>query len=151
MTFEELERKLPSGFHDAHFHNLRIDYLNGTAVLHMALDFGDYDDTENGIYREDYRAAKLLVSGLCFCSIDPPNTKGWFAPNRRYVSRGRPLDVRGDSGKPGTRIPLEALSQTPPPGVSVYRFFVDDWNSFIIIAAKDVQISWLDGGSTIEE
>jgi hypothetical protein len=144
-TFEEIDNEF--GFHDAFMHDLRIDFVNGTAVLHMALDFGDPD----GPKREDYRVAKLQVSGLCFCSIDPPHTGGWDAPNRRYMPRGYPLGVGGDSGKPGTRIPLEALSQTPPLGISVYRFFVHDWNSFIIIAAKDVQISWLDGGAPIEE
>ncbi len=149
MTFEELERELPSGFHDDFLHDLKIDLVNGTAVMHMALDYGDYNDT--GPSKEDYRAAKLQVTGLYFCSIGPPSPDTGLALNREYVPRGYPLCVKGDSGGPGTMIPLEPLLHNPPPGITVYRFFVEDWRSCIIIAARDVQITWLDGGETTEE
>jgi hypothetical protein len=133
MTFEELDNGLPNGFHDAKLSGLRIDYVGGSAVLVLALDFGSPD----GSKQQDYRMGELRVSGLYFCSIDPPD------PRYRYVPRGIALDVSGDPAKPDTFPALEALSRTLPPGVSCYRFFVHDWNSFINIAAKDVEIAWI--------
>ncbi|MBZ5600162.1 MAG: hypothetical protein LAN83_17790 [Acidobacteriia bacterium] len=137
MTFEELENELPNGFHDAQLHSMRTDYVSGSAVLRMALDFGNPD----GPKREDYRIGELRVSGLYFCVIDPPD------PSYRYVPHGTALNVSGDPAKSDTFPALEGLYRTLPPGVSCYRFFVHEWNSFINIAARDVQVSWIEEGS----
>jgi hypothetical protein len=137
MTFEEFDHELPNGFHDAKLHDLSIDYVRGSAVLRMELDFGDPD----GLKTEDYKDGILRVSGLCFCSIDPPSH------DHPYIPDGAPLNVSGDPAKPDRFPSLEELSRTLPPGVSCYRFYVNEWNSFINIAAKDVQISWVDEGT----
>ena len=137
MTFEELDHELPNGFHDAKLHNLRIDYVGANMVLRTELDFGNPD----GPKREDYRVADLRVSGLYFCSVDPPD------PNYRYVPHGVALNVSGDPAQPDTFPALEKLSLTLPPGVSCFRFFVNEWNSFINIAARNVQVSWVETGT----
>jgi hypothetical protein len=137
MTFEELDNKLPNGFHDAELHTVRIDYVGGSAVLRMAFDFGNPE----GSKREDYRTGDLRISGLYFCVIDPPD------PTYRYVPHGSALNISGGRAKPDTFPALEKLSRTLPPGASCYRFFVHEWNSFINIAAKDVQVSWVDEGA----
>ncbi len=141
MTFKELDHELPNGFHDAILHDLRIDYLRGSAVLRMELDFGDPD----GPKPEDYRSGEVKVTGMCFCSIDPPSH------DHPYVPDGYPLNVSGDPAKPDRFPAFEELSRTLPPGVLCYRFYVDEWNSFINIAAKDVQISWVDEGTRAVE
>lgn len=133
MTFDELDNELPNGFHDAELHSLKIDYVSGAAVLRMALDFGDL----HGPKREDRRMGELRLSGLYFCVIDPPD------PSYRYMPDGTPMNVSGDTAEPATFPALTELSRTLPPGVSCYRFFVHEWNSFINIAANDVRISWL--------
>ncbi len=137
MTFEELDNQLPNGFHDAELHSVRIDYVHGTMTLHMSFWVGDL----KGPNREEYRAGELRITGLYFCAIDPPD------PECRYVPHGSALNVSGDRAKPDTFPALEKLSQTLPPGVSCYRFFVHEWNSFINIAAKDVQVSWIEEGA----
>ncbi len=134
MRFEELDNKLPNGFHDAKLHDLKIDYLRGTVVLRMALDFGN----PNGPKQTDYRIGELRVSGLSFCSIDAPD------PGYNYLPHGSALNISGDMAKVDTFPELEELSGTLPPGVSCYRFFVNEWNSFIYIAAKDAQIFWIE-------
>jgi hypothetical protein len=139
MTFEELDNEF--GFHDAKLHELRIDYVNGTAVLRMALDFGDPD----GPKHEDYRVGILRVSGLCFCAISPPD------PDCQYMPDGSPLSVAGYAADTDTFPALKELSRTLPPGVTCFQFFVHEWNRFFNIAAKDVQISWLDEGGATDE
>jgi hypothetical protein len=133
MTFEELDKLLPNGFHDAQIHDLKIDYMIGSAVIRMTFDFG----SPKGPKPEDYRTGELRVSGLFFLTIDPPD------PSYPYVPDGCALNVSGDPAKMDTFPALETLAQTFPPGVSCYRFFVNEWNSFINIAAKDVQVSWI--------
>jgi hypothetical protein len=137
MTFEELDKELPNGFHDAKLHDLRIDYVGGSAILRMGLDFGSYDRSNS----PDYRIGELRVSGLHFCSIDPPSD------DHPYVPHGFALNVAGYPTTLDTFPALEGLSRTFPDGVMCFQFYVHEWNSFINIAAKDVQISWTDEGT----
>ncbi len=136
MKFEELENMLPNGFHDAEIHDLKIDYIGGSAVIRMGFDFGN----PNGPKREDYRIGDLQISGLYFLSIDPPD------PKYPYVPDGCSLNVSGDPAKVDTFPALEKLSQSFPSGVSCYRFFVNEWNSFINIAAREAQVYWVTEG-----
>jgi hypothetical protein len=129
MTLEELESDLPNGFHDARLYGIEVDYMGGNAILHIAFDFGDPD----GPIQEVYRIGELRITGLSFCSIDPPY------PHSRYVPHGVALNVSGDTATPDTFPAIEELSKAFEAGVSCYRFFVHEWNSFINIAAKDVQ------------
>ena len=134
MTFEELEDKLPNGFHDAELYDIQIDYVGGSMTLGMSFWVGSMGAPN----QEEYRPGELRITGLSFCVIDPPD------PTYQYVPNGSALNVSGDRAKPDSFPELEKLSRTLPPGVACYRFFVHEWNSFINIAAKDVQVSWTD-------
>jgi hypothetical protein len=137
MTFKELENELPNGFHDAELQEMRIDYVGGSITLRMSFWIGSMAAPN----REEHRLGELRITGLYFCVIDPPD------PNGRYVPDGGALSVSGDPAKPDTCPALEGLSRTLPPGVACYRFFVHEWNSFINIAAKDVQVCWIEEGA----
>jgi hypothetical protein len=134
MTLDELDHQLPNGFHDAELHDLKIDYVHRTMTLRLAIDFGNPD----GPKREDYRLGELLVTDLFFCSIDPPD------PNHGNMPGGSPLSVSGDKATADTLHNMEAIIRNIPSGASCYSFFVYDWNSFITIAARDVQLRWIE-------
>ena len=72
MTLEELDHNLPNGFHDAEIFSFGLDYVAGTAKFRMNLLVGWPDDPEPE--RQAYQEATLVVSGLCFCAIDPPSS-----------------------------------------------------------------------------
>ena|ERR1700690_1094945 len=133
MTFEDLNSELPNGFHDARLHGIVIDYVAGSMSLRLDVWVGNLDGPD----RETYRAAELRVAGLCFCSIEVPD------PRYPYMPDGSPLDVSGDAADSRTLAALEQLSRTLPSGTSCYRFFVQDWNSFIHVAAKEFQVHWI--------
>ena len=133
MTFEELERELPNGFHDAHLLSLSVDYVSGTAELRMDLLFGTPESADP----EEYRAAVLRITGIHFFSIGPPDSTYSFVPD------GRPLWLLGGEAKSDPLPGFDKLMAKLPKEVSCFRFFVDQWNSFIHIAARDVQFSWL--------
>lgn len=136
MTLDELDKKLPNGFHDAHIFSINLDYVAGTAELHLSLWVGSMDDPPPA--REEYHEASLLVTGLCFCSIEPPY------PSYPFIPHGLPVTVSGDPAKSDHLPSLTDLSARCPAGTWYYRFFVNDWNAFIHIAARDAEFDWIE-------
>jgi hypothetical protein len=131
MTFDEWDHELPNGFHDARISNIEIDYVRGLMTLKMGL----LTEVEQG--EVDHCAeAVVLVSGLQFCSIGAP-----FA-TYPYQKRAA-ITVSGDPAKSDHLPELNGLTATFPKNTTCYRFFVHDWNSFIYIAAVDVQVRWV--------
>ena len=134
MTFDDLDRELPNGFHDARIFRIGVDYGARTATLDMSFWTGDQDCSN----RDEYRDGTLQISGLLYLSIEPPDPAYPFmqSGSALYVS-GYPED--GEAFPPGS-----ALVAVMPADATGYRFFVNDWNSFIHIAASDVKLSWAD-------
>ena len=132
MTFEELDQTLPNGFHDAQIRRVAIDDRAGIVTLDMGLWVGKLGSPN----QEEYQHATVTASGLAFCSIDAPDSTYPYLPD------ASPVSVSGDTAKLDHLPELAKLQPTFPEGVLCYRFFVNDWNSFIHIAAKDVQIVW---------
>ena len=135
MTLDELNQNLPNGFHDAKLFSIQLDYVAGTAVLHLSLHVGRPEDPESE--RERYQEATLNLNGLCFCSIEPPDPRYHFLPN------GKPTPASGDPAKADHLPSLPALSEQLPQDAWCYRFFLDNWNAFIHVAARNAEIRWI--------
>src|SRR5487761_741607 len=131
MTFEEAEKTLPNGFHDAKIVNITLDYPSNILVMTLKILVGIPGQSD----QEEYGSAKLTAKDLYFCFIDPPDPTYPFRPN------GKALGVCGAPESRESPV-IESLLRKLPEGVSFYRFFVDRWNSFIHVAASDIQISW---------
>jgi hypothetical protein len=137
MTFEELDQALPNGFHDAKIEKIAVDYAQRSATITMHLLVG----TPDSVDQDEYRHAILDISGLCYYAIDPPD------PTYPFMRSGSPVNVAGYPEDPEKFPVLDSLLPVMPTGVTCYRFFVHHWNSFIHIAAKDVQVSWVEDGA----
>ena len=135
MTLDQLDRSLPNGFHDAKIFSLELDYVAGIAKFHLNLLVGWPDDPEPEC--EAYREATLIISGLCFCSIDPPSAKYPFLPD------GEPIRMAGAKAKNDAPPFTPDLVAQFPAGSWCYHFFVDDWNASINIAARDAAVIWI--------
>ena len=131
MTLKEVEQSLPNGFHDAEIEKLSLDYGSGTLSMSMKIWVG----TMGTVDQEEYRSAEMRVNKLAWCSIQPPD------PTYPFALNGNPLNVQGDDGL-GHCEELTPLVRQLPVGVSFYRFFVEEWNSFICIAGSDVKLRW---------
>src|SRR5215471_6300158 len=125
----EIDRDLPNGFHDALLESITVSYCSNSVELDLKLLVGDPDaNTEEG--REARRAAKLILNDVVYFVIDPPT------PGRKHSSVGglridagdATLDSSPESPKPRGVLPTDAFA---------YWFFVDTWNSFIHIAARE--------------
>ena len=51
MTFEELERKLSNGFHDAAIREINFDFIGRSVVMGMDIRMGGPDDPDPELYR----------------------------------------------------------------------------------------------------
>ena len=144
MTFDELDDSLPNGLHDAELLGLDVDWVQRKAafrfVLWVAADVDDPRGAE--VYRPissgtgwagpDGRPATVTFTGVHFLTIDPPQT-AYAAPRQ---DRGLRIDAA--SGDP----PDAAPPPTLPPETFRLWMFVSDWNAFIRLAARDVQLDW---------
>jgi hypothetical protein len=135
MTLDELDSSLPNGFHDMYIGSLELDYSTGTIKLNVDLLVGWPEDSESE--RNQYQKAIVTITGLCFCSIDPPYPGYPLSPS------GRAICVGGDPAKADHLPSLPDLLPNFPEGVWCYRFFVHDWNAFIHIAARDAEVAWI--------
>jgi len=133
MTIEEIEFGLPNGLHDAVLTRINIDYLNRCAKFYIKVNVSDFDSKE---LAEQYRSGRLDLYGLLFCIIEPPDTRYPYQYTKSLwlISSGSTKPEKSSS----------VLPQFLPDGVFTHYFFVNDWNSFICVAAMDAQFEWID-------
>jgi hypothetical protein len=128
MTLKEIEQTLPNGFHDSDVSNLQIDYVNRQLRMEMAIWVGEMvkDDAE----REKYRKAVLQIDNFFYCVIESPDERYEYAKSKPLW-----IDMGNPKNKPNlpTNIPQEAF---------VESFFVNQWNSFIHLAALNAKLTW---------
>jgi hypothetical protein len=130
VTLEELENSLPNGLHDAEMQRVNIDYRQRTITLDMSVFVGDVDAPNEK--REAYREGTLVVSGLQFAAIEPPDGRYPFAS---------PEASRVDSCEMTKNLDPRLL-QSLPEGSFVRSLFVVDWNAFVHIAGSSAEIHW---------
>lgn len=128
LVIEEIERKLPNGFHDATVKRIEIDLLNRTLKIDIDIDISDVGDAEI-----KSRSATLNVMDLVFCAIEPPRELGYFNLETRgawvaYSSSEKPKNFQTDIPSP------------LPAGAFEHYFFISEWNSFIVIVAKGAKL-----------
>jgi hypothetical protein len=139
VSLEQIESRLPSGFHDAVLNRLCIDFEAAAVYLDLAIDVGSPESATQA-EREARRRARLTLTGLQYCVIDPPNEPASAPPGvQTRPPRGARIDIV--YGQPST-----SPRALPPlaDGVSLYSIYVADWNSFIRLAAKHARLDWSD-------
>ena len=134
MTFKEIEQELPNGFHDAAIRSVSVDFVSRSVLIEMDLHVGVAGDPDP----ERYRPGTLAVISPYLFFIEPPD------PRYQFVPSGSPLNVDGDSVKAGQCPEMDRLLPALPQGATAYRFFLEEWNSFLYLAGGSVTFSWRD-------
>jgi hypothetical protein len=130
MNFAEIEASLPSGLHDAYLEGIDIDWLNSTASLLLRVMMTERQD-------QDQRA-RIIVSGLAFCAIDPPD------PRRQNKDSSSAHGLWLNTGEgPANDAARQCLPDVPG-GCFLHWLFVSQWNSFIHISGRDAHLEWLE-------
>jgi len=135
MTLEEVAASLPNGFHDASIKGISTDYVSGTARFDLELWVGD-DSAEKEEEREVYRDARLTLSDLLFCVIEPPDPRYPYYDKEALWVDGGPWN----SAPPSTS--NSAAESATRENAFVYWFFVNNWNSFIYIGAMAARLEF---------
>jgi hypothetical protein len=135
MTLEELENSLPNGLHDAEVNKITIDYEHRRATVDLAVWVGNMDDPPHR--REAYKAAQVQIPGLLFVVMEAPDPRYPFGDSTQLTIDG--CDMRKN-------LRTELLNSLPPDAF-VRSLWVNEWNGFIHIAARNAEISWANGGS----
>jgi len=128
MTLEEVEESLPNGFHDARITSISLDYAKRECKFNLEILFSDAEKED----AESYRTATLSLSRFLYCVIEAPDSKYPFQVEKA-------LWVDAGSEKPN-HVSSTQLPGPLPEGAFRYWFFVNNWNSFIHVAALDAEI-----------
>ncbi len=129
VTLDELAASLPSGLHDAKLLSLAIDYPRQRLTLDLRINVGDPDAPDTAA-REARRPVRMCFTGLLRCVVDPPDSRYPF-------DRAGPLTIDAGDGEPATS-PREL--PPVPPGAFLSWIFVYEWNAFLRVVARGVQI-----------
>ena len=138
MTLAELADSLPNGFHDSALKGFSVDYGNRIARMEFSLMVGQPDDPA-GI-RDNCRDATIELLGMRFLLVSAPDanesldcgTEVWIVDGYEtdeILSYCKELDPK--------------LLQSFTPDVFAFSFYVNDWNSYIHVAAKDCKMQWV--------
>ena len=134
MSFEDIERRLPNGFHDAQIKSIGLDLIGKRLTLGLDLHVGAPEHRDP----ERYAPAKLTIEGACLFVVEPPDPRYSFIPN------GEPLWVSGDSVQIGQSPAIDRLLPMFPEGTIYYRFFLNTWNSFLYVGGRTALLQWED-------
>lgn len=132
MTIEDIEKKLPNGFHDAGLMKIEIDFTKREAYLNLRVSVSDSRDIEE--IEDLYKNGRLILKELLFFVIE--------APDQNYISKKINELWISDSG-PVQKLEIKSNLPTQlPEDIFVHYFFISDWNAFIFVAAKNAFFEW---------
>lgn len=120
MTIEDIEQLLPNGFHDSYITALHVNYAQRTLEMDMKIWVSDL---ETGGDPDEYQPLKLSISGLIYFVIEAP---GYLDTSKPWLVDGGSSEVETSPSRPPGPLPTGAFT---------YWFFVNNWNSYIHIAA----------------
>jgi len=124
VTLDELENTLPWGLHDAQVERLSIDWARAELTLEVRAMIGEHQETD--------QRARITLTGLDYCAIEPPRYRTRPAP-------GAGMWVQPDAA------PAEIDGHPPvATGCFRHRFFVSDLNCCFYVAASDARLEWLE-------
>jgi hypothetical protein len=131
VTLEELEKTLPNGLHDSRVGRIAIDYEKRELTLDLEVWVGDMDSDAHEL-REAYRPGQVLIEGRLFAVLEPPHAEYPFLNSVGLTIDG--CDMRKN---------LSAELMDSLPADAFFRsLWVNEWNAFIHIGARNVELAW---------
>ena len=139
MTLAELADSLPNGFHDSALKGLRVDYEQRLATISRSVKVGDPDGPPD--HRDDFRGCEVQLLAVLFVVIDPPDHRYNFgSASEAWIADGYETNSISQLMQHMSKL-LEGL----PRDAFAYSFFVNDWNSYVHVAARDCALKWAGG------
>lgn len=129
-TIDDIENALPWGLHDAYVEAVAIDWLARTMTITVRVMITASQDMD--------RRARLELGGFVYCVMQPPR----IDPSQGYEptpAAGLWIDSRAvtPDQRPATLPPT-------PEGCFVQELFVQSWNAFVYVCAREAALHWLE-------
>jgi len=121
-------------FHDARLVAVSLDYRDNEAVTTWELCVGDPDDSMR-VARERRRTGRLIVSGVRFWVIDPPQALD-TRPGLPWLTQCGPLsEAPTETG--------QQLARLLPTGALGWYFFFASWNAHMYCSGRGLAYEWV--------
>ena len=121
-------------FHDARLVAVSLDYRDNEAVTTWELCVGDPDDSMR-VARERRRTGRLVLSGVRFWVIDPPQALD-TRPGLPWLTRCGPLsEAQTETGR--------QLGRLLPAGAPGWYFFFASWNAHMYCSGRGLAYEWV--------
>jgi len=131
VTPDDILAQLPNGMHDASIREMRVEFGRKLVALDMDFWVGDLD-SEDEEKREEYRAGRLLLTGVAAIVVEPPDP----ADRGSHFSPDDGLDVHGEFGTyPGD-------APAADDGLVRLWFYVENWNRRMMFTARKCSLEW---------
>lgn len=129
-TLTQLAERLPNGLHDMYIERLTLDFECRIATFHVEVWVGDQSSQVKDD-REAMRKGQLILEGLQYCVLEPPDASYPFAAPEALWS----VDLYDAD-------PAMPLVKGLGSDAFAGRFFVSQWNAFIVVAATKAVLRW---------
>jgi hypothetical protein len=135
MTLDEIADLLPNGFHDSEIRGISVDYVRREATIKWTVDLTDPEEPHK---QPATRDVTVVLRGVKYFFIEAPQANYPFeCPGSIDVTDSVDSSVCDATGKP--LVSPELLSAAPHQRFA-NSLFVNDWNSFIHIAADEAEL-----------
>jgi len=132
-TLESIVASLPTGFEDCLIHAWHLEVASRLAYLDIAVIV-----RRNWGGEGDLRVGRLAATNVHLFFIEPPGARYPF------LFQGTGMTASGDLELTGLSEHIEQVISRVPSNAEIIRFFLDDWNSFLYLAADAFTFTWLE-------
>jgi len=139
VTFSEIDDLLPNGFHDAEVNEFGWNFLEDTAFF----DVNFWGAILEGPDREKRRRGRIELQQILFISFEPPSPRQ-SDPKPCQCSKGS-LQIDGVLTNEKYLQNFAQHKAELSPNTEIFSFYINNWNSFIHIAAAEAKLIWTEG------
>ena len=138
LNFQELlgDQYPDACLHDGLVESIDLDYLTREVTLQCLLCVGD--PQADPVSRETKARGRLLLTGLLYLSIEPPDESYAYEEGALDVTSDGPIS---EALQGGWRIPT--LPRDMSEDAFVHCFYINNYNSYVCVAATGARFDWL--------
>lgn len=127
------ERYPHASFHDSTIKKVSVDFLTREAKFECVICVGDPDDED---HTSDEAHGVLTFIGLLYIAVEPPCSS--------YPYEDGGLVIVHDSSVETTEFKTSTpkLPNSLPDGAFAHCFFINNWNSYMFVAATTARFEW---------
>jgi hypothetical protein len=135
MKIQEIEKKLPHGFHDAIIERIALDFSKRNAHVDLDIWVGNEESKEFS-EKEKHRKGYLDFIDFEYLAVEPPNEIDFY-------KRKKIIDIVHKDISKSNKF-YYAMKENLPEGYLLFCFYMWTQSSLICFIAKEVEFNWID-------